>query len=185
MLTNNWEWHPGVFENVEGPHVKAARSRGSWSVTAKEKDFAWGYCVNIPADARSFIMWHARVKVLKASVGVWPGIALHDTKSGVLFLVNGAGTAELRFLKVGREAVCSEFFDLHDVPERYTLSLDYNAVTSVCSGRVSDKTVFSFSLPRGIIPAIGEVAAVEIVTTTPPEESGGTATYGTLTLDCE
>jgi hypothetical protein len=171
---------------VEGPHVKAARSRGFWSVTAKKKDFAWGYCVNIPADARSFIMWHAKIKVLNASGGVWPGLAIHDSAKGMLFLVNGSEkTAELRFLKVGKEAVCSEFFKLPDIWESYTLSLDYNAVTSVCCGRVSDKTVFDFSLPHGIIPPIAEVTSIEIVTTTPPGECGGTAGYGTLTLECE
>jgi hypothetical protein len=62
---------------------------------------------------------------------------------------------------------------------------ELNAVTKACNGIVNGKKVFEITLPFKTVPAFDTLTDVEILTTTPPDEGGGTVSYGELTLQCE
>jgi hypothetical protein len=186
MPRHNWVWSEKIFENVSESSVKTAHSRGAWKVTISEKNLAWGYCIRLSDEACSHIMWHARVDVRKVKGGAWPGLALHDSQRGMLFMVNGDERfAELRLLEVGREAIRTDIFDIGEINPPFAIALGYNAITSKCIGKIAGKQLFDFKLPHGDIPSLVEVTSIEIVTITPPDDSGGSVEYGRLFLDCE
>jgi hypothetical protein len=183
---NNWVWNARIFENVDRPDVKARHGSGSWSVTITEPDFAWGYCIKLPDEAQDNIMWDLRLDVRSVDGKILPGLALHDSERGVLFIVNEAeSTAELRFLKVNHEAVRTDLFRITHVECPYTMAIEYNAITARCIGRVNGDSMFDFKLPHADISPIAEVTHLEIVTMSPPGRSSGTAKYGHLVLNCE
>ncbi|MDR3322356.1 MAG: hypothetical protein LBS93_07900 [Synergistaceae bacterium] len=184
MPEYDWVWRAKSFERVERPGVKASSAGASWSVLMGERDFAWGYCIELPDDARAHLMWHTRIDVLAAGDGMSPGLAFHDSEEGVLFQVNAAlGVAELRRLRVNNRTERIELFSIARIECPYAISLTYNALTGECAGMVGDDRIFDRTLPWGSIPALPAVTSVEIVTTVSTDP--GSAEYGNLTLKCE
>jgi hypothetical protein len=186
MPRHNWLWSAKNFEDLEEPNVKAKRSSGYWRVAVGGGDVAWGYCVKLDEEAQAHIMWHSRIEVKGAAGDVWPGLAFHDSRNGALLMANSLrGVAELRLLKVNSEVLRTEIFKLPRLECPYSIILEYNAITANCIGRVGGAQVFEFTLPHGNIPSISDVSAIEIVTTTSPNEEKSVVNYGDLALDCE
>jgi hypothetical protein len=195
-MRHNWIWPAKYFENITLPSVKTNKDGNSWVVSMGEEGFSWGYCFSLSEEARSHILWHCSVNVLGASGDIFTGVAFHDGKKGILFHINNTlHTAELRVLRVNKETIRNDLFDIPGVGYPYAIVLEYNAVTSMCIGGIKPvsqknkasktKKIFEFRLPHGDIPAIEIISALEIVTSQALGSNGGEAKYGGLALDCE
>jgi hypothetical protein len=193
----HWTWRAKSFENINQPNVKADKAGDSWVVSMSKGGFSWGYCFALSEEARSHILWHCSVDIHGASGDISPGIAFHDRNSGMLFQVNNSlHTAELRLVRVNKETIRNDLFNIPGIGYPYAIILEYNAITAKCLGGVMSvsqksrtskvKKIFEFQLPRGDVPAIEAVSAVEIVTSMAAgDDNEGEVAYGNLVLNCE
>jgi hypothetical protein len=185
-MQNGWSWNSMLFESVNRTNVKAGFTDDAWNVTVLQPSLSWGYCIILPDAVQSFILWSCGVNVKGVTGRISPGIAIHDFEYGLLFQMNEfEGISELRFMNVNKTATRKMTFKMADLVYPYDMSIEYNAITSACAGKINGGKVFDIKLPHGDIKAIFEVDAIEIVTTTPSDESGGTVAYGDLMLNCE
>ncbi|MDR3332998.1 MAG: hypothetical protein LBT08_10270 [Synergistaceae bacterium] len=181
-----WSWHAVLFDSVERESVTTKVLDEAWSVTIHRPGLAWGYCIPLPGDAKSHIMWNAGVRVMSTTGQVSPGIALHDFTHGILLQINERNNiAELRYVNVNKKTIRKKSFRVAVFSFPCDINLSYNAITSMCAGFINTEKLFEMSLPYKGIPTLMEISAIEVVTTTPDGEFGGTVKYDSLNLSCE
>ena len=186
MSQQLWTWEASRFEKIENERVKAEPTETSWDVMLEVPDLAWGYCTALPDAARSYILWRSRLEVQHVLGDISPGIAYHDGVHGVLFQLDPhRRKAEVRYLMVAEATVRTATFDISAVRYPLDLMLEYNAVTNKCTALINTEAVFEIKLPYKNIPVLPSITSIEIVTSTPANESGGTVGYGDLSLQCE
>lgn len=186
MSQRLWTWESSRFEKIENEKAKAEPSKGSWDVMLEAPDFAWGYCVNLADEIGSYILWRSRLEVRHILGNIAPGLAFHDGTQGILFQFDAThGKAEARHLIISKSTIRTDVFSVSKHKYPLDMMLEYNAVTSKCSAYINTERVFEIKLPYKNIPLLSKVTAIEIVTSTPPDESGGIVGYGDLSLQCE
>lgn len=186
MSQQLWTWEASRFEKIENERVKAEPTETTWDVMLEVPNLAWGYCIALPGEARSYILWRSRLEVQHVLGEISPGIAFHDGVHGVVFQLDALRKkAEIRYLMVAEATVLTEAFDIADVRYPLDLMLEYNAVTNKCAALINTETAFEVKLPYKNIPVLTAVTSVEILTSTPANRSGGTVGYGDLSLHCE
>ena len=186
MSQHLWTWEASRFEKIENERVKAEPTEMTWDVMLEVPDLAWGYCIALPDEARSYILWRSRLEVQHVLGDISPGIAYHDGVHGVVFQLDTLRQkAELRYLLVAEATVRTETFDIATVRYPLDLMLEYNAVTNKCVALINTDTVFEVKLPYKNVPLLATITSIEIMTSTPANESGGTVGYGDLSLHCE
>ncbi len=181
-----WSWEALQFENIATEHVKTDATASSWDVLLEEPNRAWGYRIALPEEARAFIMWRARLKVLYVLGNILPGLAYLNGPEGFSFQIDTVSRrAEFRYLLTSAETVCVRRFDIPKLSTPLEILLELNVVTKICNGIVNGEKICGMTLPIEAVPALDAVTDIEILTTTSLEAGGGTIGYGELTLQCE
>lgn len=186
MAQTLWSWEAAQFEKIEASDVLAGHVEESWHVTMKAPNRAWGYRIALPDEARMFIMWRTTLEITKVDGEVHPGLAYFMGGDGVSIQIDMATQkAELRHVMHTMETKCVAEFRAPAVTTPFEICIEMNVITRVLIGTVAGKRAFHVKLPYRALPAFEEITDVEILTTTPPTSTGGTASYGALTLQCE
>jgi hypothetical protein len=181
-----WSWEAAQFENINADGVVTKAADLSWDVMIEAQNHAWGYRIPLPDEARAFIMWRARLEVRHIIGNISPGLAYLNRGEGISFQIDAAAhRAEFRHALTSSETVRIAVFGIPDASAPFDMLFELNAVTKTCSGTLNGNKVFKITLPFKTVPAFDTLSDVEILTTTPPEEGGGTVGYSELTLQCE
>lgn len=188
MAQSLWSWEAAQFEKLDtASGVATSHREQRWLVDIEKPHQAWGYRIALPEDAKMYIMWRASLQITDLQGVIMPGIAYFCGTDGIAFQIDAANDrAELRHalptMVTSRVAV---FSARQEISLPFEMQLEINVVTKVCVGSLNGIRVFDVKLPFKSMPSFDEITDLEIITTTPQKDGGGSVCYGELKLQCE
>lgn len=182
-----WSWEAAQFEKIESSGVKAQHAASAWHVAIEAEDRAWGYRIALPDDAKPFLMWRTTLEVEWVNGSIQPGIAYFSGSDGISFQIDLAKQrAELRHVLHTMQTKRVSSFRIQPTETPFSFQLEFNALTKAMVGTLNGSRIFSSKLPFRGLPDLDDLTDVEILTTTPKGSlTGGTVSYGMLSIQCE
>lgn len=186
MRQSEWSWEAQMFEKIDARGIKAEHAAEAWHVAIDTEDRAWGYRIAIPDDAKIFILWRVSVEVAWVNGSISPGIAFFNGGEGIALQYDQKRTrGELRHVMHTLQTKRIASYKAPNVEPPFKMTIELNAVTKKVMGMINDYRVFNVKMPFRGLPDFDVISDVEILSTTPPNSNGGTASYSTLRLQCE